>query len=125
MKRILIGTLIIATTMFGLYLLVGVNNVFAQPKEAVCDGLSLTGADCGGNAEGEVSSTVQTVVTILSFVVGIAAVIMVIIGGFKYVASSGDPAGTNSAKNTILFALIGLVIVALAQVIVRFVLNQV
>jgi hypothetical protein len=58
-------------------------------------------------------------------IVGVAAVIMIIIGGFRYITSSGDSASVNSAKNTILYAIIGLVIVALAQVIVRFVLNQV
>lgn len=63
-------------------------------------------------------------VELLSFVIGFAAVVMIIIGGFKYVLSAGDPNSVNSAKNTILYAVIGLVIAALAQAIIIFVVNK-
>ncbi|MDZ7744458.1 MAG: pilin [Candidatus Saccharibacteria bacterium] len=72
----------------------------------------------------EVESVVATAISLFSLVVGIAAVIMLIIGGFKYIISSGDSNNINSAKNTILYAIIGLVIAALAQVLVRFVLGR-
>jgi len=49
---------------------------------------------------------------------------MIIIGGFKYVTSGGDSTKISSAKSTIFYALIGLVVVALAQVIVRLVLTK-
>jgi hypothetical protein len=68
--------------------------------------------------------TVKTVVNVLSVVVGIVAVIMIIIGGFRYITSGGKQESVTGAKNTILYAVIGLVIVALAQVIVRFVLTR-
>jgi len=93
---------------------------------AVCEGLAITGGNCADQpGQTNVNSVVKTVINILSLVVGIVAVIMVIIGGLKYVISSGDSSNINSAKNTILYALIGLVIVALAQVIVRFTFNSV
>ena len=57
--------------------------------------------------------------------VGVIAVIMIIIGGLKYIISSGDSNNINSAKNTILYAIIGLVIVAFAQEVVRYVLTNV
>jgi hypothetical protein len=47
-----------------------------------------------------------------------------IYGGFKYITSSGDSGNVTAAKNTIMYALIGLIIVALAQIIVRFVLAK-
>jgi hypothetical protein len=50
---------------------------------------------------------------------------MVIIGGFRYIVSNGDSNGVSGAKNTILYAIVGLVIVLFAQVIVRFVLTRV
>jgi hypothetical protein len=50
---------------------------------------------------------------------------MIIIGGFKYITSGGDSNNVSSAKNTILYAIIGLIIVALAQTIVRFILGRV
>jgi hypothetical protein len=49
---------------------------------------------------------------------------MIIVGGVKYVTSGGSSEKTTSAKDTILFAVVGLIVVALAQVIVRFVLHK-
>ncbi|HSH55898.1 MAG TPA: pilin [Candidatus Limnocylindrales bacterium] len=62
-------------------------------------------------------------VNIFSIIVGIIAVIMIIVGGLKYITSGGDSGNVSSAKNTILYAIVGLIVVALAQFIVRFVLN--
>lgn len=71
------------------------------------------------------NTTIDNAVNILSILVGIAAVIMIIYGGFRYMTSGGDATRITSAKNTILYALIGLVIVALAQTITKFVFNLV
>lgn len=62
---------------------------------------------------------------ILSFVVGVASVIMLIVGGIKYITSSGDANSITSAKNTILYALIGLVVFIFSQAIVIFVINRI
>lgn len=61
---------------------------------------------------------------ILAMVVGIAAVIMIIVGGLRYIISAGDPQNVNSAKNAILYAVIGLAIALVAQAIVIFVLRE-
>lgn len=58
-------------------------------------------------------------------VAGAMTVIFIIIGGIRYVISRGDPSEVTKAKNTILYALIGLLIVILAFVIVRFVTGNV
>jgi hypothetical protein len=50
---------------------------------------------------------------------------MLIYGGFKYITSGGDEQSTKSARDTIIYALVGLVIVAFAQIIVKFVLHNV
>ena len=71
-----------------------------------------------------VSDLVKKIINILSVIVGIVAVIMIIIGGFRYITSGGSSEKVTAAKNTLLYAIIGLVIVALAQVIVRFVLTK-
>lgn len=109
--------------------LVQPQTVFAanDAKKAVCEGVGLTGgtSDCSDPASGpSVYSTVRLAINILSWIVGIAAVIMIIVGGLKYILSQGEGSNTASAKNTILYALVGLVVVALAQVIVKFVLNK-
>lgn len=101
--------------------------VSAQTKQAVCEGVGLTGGTDGCEEPGDgpnVSSVIKTIIQLFSIVVGVVAVIMIMIGGFKYITSGGDSNSTASAKNTILYALVGLVVVALAQVIVRFVLNK-
>lgn len=72
-----------------------------------------------------IQQIVTTIVNIFSIVVGIVAVIMIVVGGFKYITSGGDSGNITSAKNTIVYAVIGLVIVALAQFLVQFVLNNV
>ncbi|MCA1807365.1 MAG: pilin [Actinobacteria bacterium] len=74
-------------------------------------------------AEDQVQGIITTTINIFSLVVGVISVIMIIIGGLKYITSGGDSGNVTGAKNTILYAVIGLVVVALAQVIVRFVLN--
>ena len=73
----------------------------------------------------KLNDIVKLVINIFSLVVGIVAIIMIIVGGLKYITSSGDSGNVQSAKNTILYAIIGLVVVALAQFIVRFVLSKI
>ena len=101
-------------------------------NEGLCAGASLqanaSGTSCATTTAGT-QSTVQNIVTkvinIFSWVVGIVSVLMIIFGGFKYITSGGDAGGVTGAKNTILYAIVGLVIVALAQVIVKFVIGTV
>jgi uncharacterized membrane protein YuzA (DUF378 family) len=64
------------------------------------------------------------VVDVLFIIVGIAAVIMIMVGGFKYVIASGDSNNINSAKNTILFAIIGLGVALSARWILLYVLSR-
>lgn len=106
--------------------------VTGQITGGVCNGannldLSKTDTVTTCNSEDN-SSTVQGLVSkilnIFSVIVGIIAVIMVVFAGFKYITSGGKDESVKTAKNTILYAVIGLVIVALAQVIVKFVLNK-
>jgi hypothetical protein len=70
------------------------------------------------------SGIVKNVVGIISVLIGIAAVIMIMVSGFKYVTANGDSGNVNSAKQTLIYAVIGLVIAALAQFIVQFVITR-
>ncbi|MBR3180783.1 hypothetical protein IKF63_01760 [Candidatus Saccharibacteria bacterium] len=69
------------------------------------------------------SGVFTTVTNTILYIVGALAVIMLIVGGLKYALSAGDAKKVTDAKNTILYALIGLVIAILAYAIVNFVLN--
>lgn len=107
------------------------SHVSAAPTEiqqGLCSGADLKfGGDktCGGGAANEKSlnDLIAKIINIVSVIVGIVAVIMIIYGGFKYITSGGDSGNVTGAKNTILYAIVGLIIVALAQFIVKFVLN--
>lgn len=60
-----------------------------------------------------------------TFIVGAIAVLMIVVGGLRYVTSNGDASQLTSAKNTILYAAIGLVLAAMSNAIVNFVLTNI
>lgn len=102
----------------------------ANIQNSLCTGTELktnatTCAQSTSGAGDNVNSLVADVINIFSWVVGIVSVIMIIVGGFQYITSGGASDKVSTAKNTIMYAIIGLVIVALAQFIVRFVLQRV
>ncbi len=70
------------------------------------------------------SGTFQTITNVLLFVVGAISVIMLIIGGIRYVVSGGDSTAVQGAKNTILYAIVGIVICLLAYAVVSFVIGS-
>src|SRR3990167_277109 len=129
-KMIFLFLLIFSTLGFGLTAsaadpcdLDGKNGVSTQ--EAIkCGANDSAGVPVAANPGTRIDTTIGNIIDLLSVAVGIAAVIMLIVGGFRYVTSAGNQETVKAAKNTILYALIGLVIVALAQLIVNFVLNK-
>lgn len=118
------GTIILTMAIMAFGFLLPVNVLAQTPKDDACKGLELTGGTCDGSADTDVNGILSTVINIFSLIVGVTAVIMIIVAGLRYVTSGGDAANTKAARDTILYAVIGLVIVALAQVIVRFVLTR-
>lgn len=102
--------------------------LFQGSKEEVCQGARLDSrGDCAKQLErspNKLTTTLRNIVDIISVIVGIVAVIMIIINGLRFITSSGDSATVSSAKNGVLYALIGLILVAFAQIIVRFVLTR-
>ena len=114
MKKIF-ETLSVATILN----ILGVTKVFAvENKEKVCGAL-------GGCEDSSFSTVWVNIIELAAFVVGAVAVLMLVIGGLRYVLSAGDAQATQSAKNTILYALIGVVVAFIAWTVVNFVLNQV
>lgn len=102
-------------------------------KSQICGGSDLSLAEqkdstaCADNAAatGTLDTLIKNIVNVLSVIIGILAVIFIIIAGFKFITSGGDSGKVTSARNTVIYAIVGLIIVALAQVIVRFVLDKV
>ena len=134
MKRTI--TTIVAAIAFGVSLVgaapvaahgIGVADssvIFASPKSQAINGLKSTSA----NPDGEKKLTgtkgyLKDVTNILLFVIGAVSVIMLVIGGVKYTTSNGAEDRIKSAKNTILYALVGVIVAIAAYAIVAFVIN--
>lgn len=65
-----------------------------------------------------------TIVNTLLFIIGFLSVIMLIFGGLRYIISGGNAAAVTTAKNTILYAIVGLIIAIFAYAIVNFVIGS-
>lgn len=113
----------------------------AELKRNLCGGANLSLSEGGNDKDGynrsctnptdgtgdptdNVEGTIQSIINLISVIIGIVAVIMIIIGGLRYITSGGDTGKVGSAKNTIIYAVVGLIVVALAQVIVKFVISE-
>jgi cytochrome bd-type quinol oxidase subunit 2 len=97
--------------------------LFKGATDEACQGVALgAGGKCEDGGQ-KLTSLIKTIINLITIIVGIVSVIMIIVGGLKYITSAGDSNKATSAKNTIVYAVIGLVVVAFAQIIVRFVVN--
>lgn len=92
-------------------------NVFDQcasnPGAAVC---KSKGDDA--------TNMIQVVLNILLYVLGIISVVMIVIGGIRFTTSNGDPAGTKTARMTIIYSVVGLVVAILSYAIVNLVVGK-
>jgi multisubunit Na+/H+ antiporter MnhB subunit len=116
-------------TIVALLAAVGLVTSFFTPAFAACtsgatcveSGLNSTGGTGGGT---EIGPIIKLIINALLFILGAVAVIMIVIGGIRYTISQGDSGAVTSAKNTILYSVIGLVVALLAYAIVNFVIDQ-
>lgn len=134
--KFLLMTLIAAIAMvFSAPLFATTATAAFQPFERICKEDTSTGSTVceernqsesleGDNSIFGKDGIVMKIAGILSLAVAAASIIVIIIGGLKYVLSSGDSNNTNGARNTVLYAVAGLVVAASAQLIIRFVINR-
>lgn len=87
-----------------------------------CDNKSQV---CQGTDKNSLFGIITNIINLLLVVIGIISVIMIIIGGFRYTTSAGDAGQTKSARDTVVYAVVGLVIAVMAYGIVNFVLGRV
>jgi hypothetical protein len=93
----------------------------STPQDCATQGVGS--ADTGGNNT-SAGDIIKNIVNILLFIIGAVSVIMIVIGGFKYVVSNGDSSAVKGAKDTIFYAVIGLVVAILAYAVVNWVIQQ-
>lgn len=103
--------------------------VWALPAQAqgiwgACDAGSAGSSDiCAAKDKDEATDIVKRLIEVFLFVIGALSVIMIIHSGFKYVNSRGDPESVKNAKNTLLYAVVGLIVAILSFAIVDFVVG--
>lgn len=68
---------------------------------------------------------ITKITKIIAIVAGVAAVIMIIISGLLFVTSGGDPQRVATARNTIIYSLVGLLVIALGSLIIEFVVSRI
>lgn len=110
----------LTNAFIGLAIVMSASIIFGAIRVALIGNNSLTDDTIKNiNANELVTSLIQWVVGIS----GVVAAIFLVLGGVSYMTSSGDTTKLQKAKNTILYAIIGLVVVALAEIITAFVSN--
>lgn len=124
MKKIKLGLL----SLFSVFTLVGAVQIFQNnPVYAACTtptSCIQTGSDSvGGKNQTDLAPRIKTIINVLLYLLGAIAVVMIVIGGIRYTTSNGEASAMTSAKNTILYAVVGLVIAIMAFAIVNFVLD--
>lgn len=85
-------------------------------KSAVCS--------VGSNASNPFLTLINSVTSLIAYAAGATAVIFLLIGSIKYIASNGDPNSIKSAKNTIIYSLIGIIVIVIARSIIIFALSK-
>lgn len=96
---------------------------FGDAKSKVNEGVSKVDPGSSTPGSGDLYSDVQRILGYVFMVVGIVAVIMIIYGGVLMLISMGDPGKNKKARDTIIYGIIGLIIVLLSWAIVNFVLS--
>ncbi len=103
--------------------------LFLTPHASAFEGTIQSGADAArgnGQTANLFGSTgiFSTITNVLLFILGAISVIMIIIGGLRYVISGGNSTNVTAAKNTILYAIVGVIIALLSYAIINFVLGS-
>jgi hypothetical protein len=110
----------------GVLLSLSATSVQAQGVWGACNGDKAPGTDstaiCGDKREA--TGIVKQLIDVFLYAIGILSVIMIVFSGLKYVNSRGDAESVKSAKNTLLYAVVGLIVAMLAFTIVNFVVGR-
>lgn len=100
-------------------LLPATTSLALDPGDAIGTGVDAA----GGSSATPLEDQIRSIVNVLLFVLGAIAVIVIVVGGIRYATSNGDSNQITAAKNTILYAVIGLVVALLAYAIVNWIID--
>ena len=127
MKKLLKFIPAIALIFAGIMTLIAAPSTYASND--ICSNPNISSEvkaahGCGGN-DTTLEPAITSILSAIILVCGLVSVVFIVIGGIQYMTSSGDAAKVKKAKDTILYACIGLVICALAFAIVNFVIGSI
>lgn len=120
LRTVLAGLLVVPVLAFGMTVATGGTDVSAQ----ISGGLDAADTHEGPRDLTGDSGVITTVINVLLFIIGALAVIMLIWGGIRYTTSGGNQQAVTSAKNTIVYAVIGLVVAIFAWALVNYIVND-
>ena len=129
-KRIFVSLFLGLTVALFSFSCMVVSDVYAvDVTSAACQGIEDSAAcadsiDKGGNPLYGPNGVITVAIKGLSIVLAVAAVVVLMFAGLRYITSQGDSSKITQSRNAIIYAVIGMVIAALAQVIVNLVLNR-
>ena len=124
MKKSIISIAIMTCAMFGASVLSTASlsgSVSAQVSKGI--DTATTSEMKGKSIDGD-KGLIKTVVNVLLWAVGILSVIMIIFSGFRYITSAGDASKTKSARSTLIYSVVGLIVAIMAWAIVNMVINR-
>lgn len=124
MKKSIISIAIMTCAVFGVPVLSTASlsgSVSAQVSEGI--NTATTSEMKGKSIDGD-KGLIKTVVNVLLWAVGILSVIMIIFSGFRYITSAGDASKTKSARSTLIYSVVGLIVAIMAWAIVNMVINR-
>lgn len=121
-KKITSSLLITAALVLGVTAMLAPTASAVDTKTQVTKGIDAAGGSSTSSTD--LTTLIQNIVNVLLFIAGAIAVIMIIIGGIRYVTSNGAQDQVKAAKDTILYSVIGLIVALLAFAIVNFVVTS-
>jgi heme/copper-type cytochrome/quinol oxidase subunit 2 len=79
--------------------------------------------ECDRGDESDLTEIIRTVINVMLFIVGILSVVMIVFGGIRYASSAGNKNAVDSAKNTIIYSVVGLVVAIVAFALVQWIFD--
>ena len=126
-KSIVVSLVLLVSSINLTFLATGIAGAVTA-RGAACEsaGGSWDGRTCTDGTGGtSVNDALAFALNLLSAIAGIIATIAIIVSGIKFMTSGGDPQSTVGARRTLIFAIVGLMIIVLSQLMVRFVLSRI
>ena len=100
-------------------------SLLAAPAAALAQGFATNVESFEGTATGDLLEAITNIINTLLSLAALIAAVFIVIGGVRYVTSQGDDDAVAAAKNTILYAAIGIIIILLSAVLVNFVITSI